>query len=96
MNSLSISDYISLINHNITDILEKKIECSTKACTTLIINEDKDLYNDSIRFYEFISNTIEGIKYKFSLLKESRYNSMLEDIECLHYFMKLLNAHNEV
>ena len=96
MNSLSISDFISLINHNITDILEKKIECSTKASTNLIINEDKDLYNDSIRFYEFISNTIEGIKYKFSLLKESRYNTMLEDIECLHYFMKLLNAHNEV
>ena len=61
----------------------------------MVNNKDKDLFNDSIRFYEFILKTIESVKYNFSLLKESRYKSLLEDIESLNYFMKLLNAHKE-
>ena len=95
MNSLSVTDYISLMYNYITEIFEKKIELSIQPNTTLINNKDKDLFNDSIRFYEFILKTIESVKYNFSLLKESRYKSLLEDIESLNYFMKLLNAHKE-
>ena len=95
MNSLSVTDYISLMYNYITEIFEKKIELSIQPNTTLVNNKDKDLFNDSIRFYEFILKTIESVKYNFSLLKESRYKSLLEDIESLNYFMKLLNAHKE-
>ena len=55
-------------------------------------NKDKDLFNDSIRFYEFILKTIESVKYNFSLLKESRYKSLLEDIESLNYFNEIIKC----
>ena len=57
MNSLSVTDYISLMYNYITEIFEKKIELSIQPNTTLVNNKDKDLFNDSIRFYE-IENTL--------------------------------------
>lgn len=92
MNSLSVTDYISLMYNYITEIFEKKIELSIQPNTTLVNNKDKDLFNDSIRFYEFILKTIESVKYNFSLLKESRYKSLLEDIESLNYFNEIIKC----
>ena len=92
MNSLSVTDYISLMYNYITEISEKKIELSIQPNTTLVNNKDKDLFNDSIRFYEFILKTIESVKYNFSLLKESRYKSLLEDIESLNYFNEIIKC----
>ena len=57
MNSLSVTDYISLMYNYIIEIFEKKIELSIQPNTTLVNNKDKDLFNDSIRFYE-IENTL--------------------------------------
>ena len=57
MNSLSVTDYISLMYNYITEIFEEKIELSIQPNTTLVNNKDKDLFNDSIRFYE-IENTL--------------------------------------
>ena len=73
-------------------MFEKKIELSIQPNTTLVNNKDKDLFNDSIRFYEFILKTIESVKYNFSLLKESRYKSLLEDIESLNYFNEIIKC----
>ena len=92
MNSLSVTDYISSMYNYITEIFEKKIELSIQPNTTLVNNKDKDLFNDSIRFYEFILKTIESVKYNFSLLKESRYKSLLEDIESLNYFNEIIKC----
>ena len=92
MNSLSVTDYISLMYNYIIEIFEKKIELSIQPNTTLVNNKDKDLFNDSIRFYEFILKTIESVKYNFSLLKESRYKSLLEDIESLNYFNEIIKC----
>ena len=92
MNSLSVTDYISLMYNYITEIFEKKIELSIQPNTTLVNNKDKDLFNDSIRFYEFILKTIESVKYNFSLLKESRYKLLLEDIESLNYFNEIIKC----
>lgn len=42
MNSLSVTDYISLMYNYITEIFEKKIELSIQPNTTLVNNKDKD------------------------------------------------------
>lgn len=91
MNSLSVTDYISLMYNYITEIFEKKIELSIQPNTTLVNNKDKDLFNDSIRFYEFILKTIESVKYNFSssknhvishCLKNREFGLLYEIIKC--------------
>ena len=74
MNSLSVTDDISLMYNYITEIFEKKIELSIQPNTTLVNNKDKDLFNDSIRFYE-IENTL--MKNIFSIVRHF-VNMLLE------------------
>ena len=96
MNSLSLSDYISLIHQNITDILEMKIETqSEEPNPNFITIRDKDILNDSIKFYECISNEVILCKYKFSKLDEPTYKFALHKIDFLEYVMTLLKYYKE-
>ena len=88
INNQKPSSTIKSIKRAIEAILDNKIQIKEKPTVTSINIQDKDIFNDPIKFYECIQKEIDYCAYKLSLKKKSTY---VQKLVFLHYIMTFLN-----
>ena len=88
METIVDKDTIKSIKRAIEAILDNKIQIKEKPTVTSINIQDKDIFNDPIKFYECIQKEIDYCAYKLSLKKKSTY---VQKLVFLHYIMTFLN-----
>ena len=88
METIVDKDTIKSIKRAIEAILDNKIQIKEKPTVTSINIQDKDIFNDPIKFYECIQKEIDYCAYKLSLKKKSTY---VQKLVFLHYILTFLN-----
>ena len=88
METIVNKDTITSIKKSIEAILDNKIQIKEKPTVTSINIQDKDIFNDPIKFYECIQKEIDYCAYKLSLKKKATF---VQKLDFLHYIMTFLN-----
>ena len=88
METIVDKDTIKSIKRAIEAILDNKIQIKEKPTVTSINIQDKDIFNDPIKFYECIQKEIDYCAYKLSLKKKATF---VQKLDFLHYIMTFLN-----
>ena len=88
METIVNKDTITSIKKSIEAILDNKIQIKEKPTVTSINIQDKDIFNDPIKFYECIQKEIDYCAYKLSLKKKATF---VQKLDLLHYIMTFLN-----